>query len=360
MNKKLGNALLIYGGGLCDPANVVMRQIADQLVETCFFERVFVGFNSFEAMLNPLLIKEWGQELCQKAEESLGGFFGTCRDVWLTEAKLREEAIFCMKPMGIKWIFVCGGDGSARNCAEIAEDFEKEGIKIAFLMPCTVDGIEGSRSIGIRPAVRASCKIIEQLASTCLNTRTGFKAPGLVIELQGRNRDDILANVMYKIDKGNIHFDHKYPQIFVVPANYKWNWEMLAHSVNKQENLQTPVLVLVSEGATDKLIKRFNMKTYEFLEKQFDRKTHTFEVAHFTQMNGLTNAEDIQEIESMLKMANTPIKTAIQDGKPFSISYNDTVTIEDIGYYKKLNPSKNQNPTLKKELEETLLKYVPF
>ena len=65
MNSNYGNALLIYGGGLCDSANAVMRKTADQIVQTQLFDKVFVGFNSFEAMLNPLFIKEWGQGICQ-------------------------------------------------------------------------------------------------------------------------------------------------------------------------------------------------------------------------------------------------------------------------------------------------------
>ena len=357
MNSNYGNALLIYGGGLCDSANAVMRKTADQIVQTQLFDKVFVGFNSFEAMLNPLFIKEWGQGICQEAELTHGGFFGTCRDVWLTEAKLRDKAVSIMKCMGIKWIFVCGGDGSARNCAEIAEDFEKDEIKIAFLLPCTVDGIEGSRSIGIRPAVRASIDIIDQLASTCLNTRTKFKAPGLIVELQGRNRDDILANVIVKTEV--CKFDNK-PLIFAIPANYNWNMENLISQVNNQKNDQIPVLVLVSEGANNELISRFNMKTYEFLQKQFIRKTRTFEIGHLTQMNGCTDEDDMAEIQEMLAMAFLPMINAIKIGKPFSIAYNNNmVTIEDINYYRELNPRSGQNPKLPKVLEEHLLRFVP-
>lgn len=358
MDKTYGNALLIYGGGLCDSANAVMRKNADKLVETQLFSRVFIGFNSFEAMLNPSFIKEWGHGLCQQAELAHGGFFGTCRDVWLTDPKLHEEAVSIMKAMGIQWIFVCGGDGSARNCAEISGDFEKEGIKIGFVLPCTVDGIEGSRSIGIRPAVRASIDIIDQLVSTCLNTRTKFTAPGLVVELQGRNRDDILANVIFQIEL--CKFDHK-TLIFAIPANYEWNMEHLVNQVNNPENEQIPVLILVSEGATNKLISRFDMKTFEFIQKQFNRKTRTFEIGHLTQMNGQTDEDDMAEIDQMIAMAFEPMKKAIEKGKSFSVAYTEKgATIEDINYYQVLNPRNGQHPKLPKAvLEEHLLKYIP-
>ena len=357
MNGNFGNALLIYGGGLCDSANTVMRMTADQIVNTRLFDKVFVGFNSFEAMLNPSFIKEWEEGICQKATLSHGGFFGTCRDVWLTEPKLRDEAIFLMKGLGIRWIFVVGGDGSARNCAEIAQDFAKKEIKIAFLMPCTVDGIEGSRSIGIRPAVRASIKIIEQLASTCLNTRTKFTAPGLIVELQGRNRDDILANVILKIEL--CKFDQK-PLIFAIPANYDWNMEKLISQVNKPENEQTPVLVLASEGSTKEIISRCGLKTYEFLQKQFVRKTRTFEIGHLTQMNGCTDEDDMAEIQQMLNMSFTPMLNAIKAEKTFAIAFNnDMARLENIDYYLKLNPRCGQHPRLSDVLEEHLLKFVP-
>lgn len=348
------NCLLIYGGGLCDMANVFMRTFADVLTRTELFGKVFVGFYSFEAMLNEKFIKEWGDELRDEAEKSLAGYFGTCRDIFLDlpkHKKNRDKAISVLKAANIEWVFVGGGDGSSRQCAEIAEDFESEGIHIAFVMPCTIDGIEGSRSIGLKPAVRVSCRIIEQLCATALCTRTGLKAPGLIVELQGRNRDDILANVLQEIREGNCRVSEKeHTAVIAIPANYDWSISRFIEAVNKQTMVQTPILVLYSEGA----------KTSKSTLKDIMlRKVRTYEVGHLSQVNSMTNDSDIEELETMLQRAYGSMVNAIKLGKSFCLAYNHTVTVEDIGYYARLNPREGQNPTLSKSLESTLKDYIP-
>ncbi len=351
MTKKKGNALLIYGGGLMPIANQYIRAQADKLQETGFFEKVFVGFYSFEAMVNPKFIEEWSPKLKEESEAAFGGFFGTCRDVWLTDENLRNKTIKNLRAKNITWIFVGGGDGSARNCAEIAEDYANVGIGIAFLMPCTVDGIEGSLSLGIKPAVRVCCRIIEELASTCLNTRNSFEYPGLIVKFQGRNRDDIMASTLLKIDTGEVNFDRIKPLIIPIPANYSWDIKKIEALVNLQSNSQRPVLILLSEGAS--------IAETELL-KLFNRKMRTFEIGHLTQMNGHVSISDEDEIFQMLEYAYKPMCSAIEDGEPFALSYhaNHSVRIEGINYYLKLNPKEGQKPTMAAKQEAVLKKYL--
>lgn len=331
------NCLLIYGGGLCDPANVFLREYARFLHNTGMFGKVFIGFYSFSAMLNTSWVQEWDDSLKDKADNSHGGFFGTSRGIDLTNSVMQEQAIQNCKALGISWVFVAGGDGSSRQVSEIADAFEKEGIKFAFVMPCTIDGINGGQSIGMRQAVEVSLKVIEQLSATCLQTLEGLEFPVLIVELQGRNRDDILASVLKRMCSQS-RFD--YPlgisvDIFAVPANYEWNREALLDAVNKSHK---PTLILMSEGAS---IKRRDLK------KLIARKCRTFEVAHLSQMNGCTNEDDATFIRSYIVAASVLWKTAVTSNKPFTIVYEKGIPrIEEINYFANLNPRVGQKAKL--------------
>lgn len=352
-NKK--NCLLIYGGGLCDCANVFMREYAEFLHNTDIFKKTFVGFYSFAALLEKdCYVKEWGKELKEEAELGYGGFFGTCRKIELTDPVLQEKAISNCKQLGISWVFVAGGDGSSRQTAEIADAFAAEGIKCAFVMPCTIDGITGGKSIGMRQAVEVSLKVIEQLSATCLQTLEEQEFPVLIVELQGRNRDDILANVVNRV-WGRVSrsclFWFAEPQIFAVPANYDWDLKALTIAVNMSKN---PTLILLSEGAT---IKRSELKN------RIARKCRTFEVAHLSQMNGLTNVYDKELIRSYIDRAAELWEEAIVNGKPFTIVYDEKTAkprVEAIDYFAKLNPRDEQKTMLSPELEAVIKEYIAW
>lgn len=361
-----GACLLIYGGGLCDCANEFMRRFMQRIKFTKLFKEYYVGLFSFESLVDSQFIREWNAELQEHAENSFGGFFGTNRDVNLVDPELRKKAIQNLKERDIKWVFVAGGDGSARQTAEIADDFHKEGINFCFVMPCTLDGIEGGRSIGLNQAVKVSLKAIKCLASTCLMTREKYKYPILVVELQGRNRDDVMANVLKKLDEiitnpswveGDLGF--AVPKIYVIPANYSWTRKALSECVNATSE---PTLVLISEGATyiDENGKKVKQKRSE-LEKLFDRKTRNFKVGHLSQVNDCTDDADRDEIIKMVNSAVSIISEKIQkDDEPFSLVYTFAgfTMVEPIDYYAKLNPRENQHPTLDSSLEELIQTYI--
>lgn len=348
------NCLLIYGGGLCDCANLFMQEYARFLTDTGVFEKTFVGFYSFAALLNAgCYVKEWHAVLMEEATSAYGGFFGTCRKIDLTDPVLQERAITNCQELGIEWLFVAGGDGSSRQAAEIADAFAKKGIKVAFVMPCTIDGINGGQSIGMRQAVEVSLKVIEQLSATCLQTLEGLDYPVLIVELQGRNRDDILANVLKRV-RGRVSnsclFRFAVLQIFAVPANYEWNRDALANAVNMSN---APTLILLSEGAN---IKRSELKNL------IARKCRTFEVAHLSQMNGCTNEEDQMLIRSYIASTAELWKIAIHDGNPFSIVYDEKTAkprVEDVDYFANLNPRETQKAMLSPELEAVIKYFIP-
>ena len=361
-----GACLLIYGGGLCDCANEFMRRFMQRIKFTGLFKESYVGLFSFESLVDTQFIRKWDAEIQEHAENSFGGFFGTNRDVNLVDPKLRKKAIQNLKERDIKWVFVAGGDGSARQTAEIADAFHKEGINFCFVMPCTLDGIEGGKSIGLNQAVKVSLKAIKCLASTCLMTREKYKYPILVVELQGRNRDDVLANVLKKLDKiitnpdwveGDLGFT--VPKIYVVPANYSWTREALSQCVNSTSE---PTLVLISEGASyiDEDGKKKKQKRSD-LGELFDRKTRNFKVGHLSQVNDCTDEADRNDISKMVNSAVRLIREKIQtDDEPFSLVYDfdGNTIVESIDYYAKLNPRENQHPTLDSSLELLIQNYI--
>lgn len=361
-----GACLLIYGGGLCDCANEFMRRFMQRIQFTELFKEYYVGLFSFESLVDSQFIRRWDSEIQEHAENSLGGFFGTNRDVNLVDSELRNKAIQNLKERDIKWVFVAGGDGSARQTAEIAEAFHKEGINFSFVMPCTLDGIEGGKSIGLNQAVKVSLNAIKCLASTCLMTREKYKYPILVVELQGRNRDDVMANVLKKLDEiitnpcwveGDLGFT--VPKVYVIPANYSWSREDLKECVNATAE---PTLVLISEGASyiDENGKKVKQKRGD-LEKLFDRKTRNFKVGHLSQINDCTDEDDKEEILRMVNSAVSLISEYIpKEDTPFSLVYSKdgNVMVKSIDYYAQLNPRENQHPTLDSSLERLIQTYI--
>lgn len=343
------NCLLIYGGGLCDSANFMMRTWAEALATTGKFDKVYIGFNSFAATQNPALIEEWTPEIRAGAEANYGGFFGTSRNVMMTDPIVRDRAINTLHDKGISFVGCIGGDGSSRCLAAIADAFLAEGILWAFLMPATIDGIEGGKSFGLKAAVRTSCYIIEQLVSTCLNTLNVTEAPVLVVELQGRNRDDIIANVLQKIDQKTLNFGRTPLKVGAITANYPVNFKSLMELRERKE----PLLILLSEGA---LFSKSEIKTLFH-----GKKVRTFEVAHLSQMNGATSDEDRAEIKRAVEIATRVLPNLIDIGMPFAFVFDadvEEVCVETIDYYANKNPSENQHPTLGNELEDIVRSYI--
>lgn len=343
-----GNCLLFHGGGLCPVSNQYLSALAEELEKEEIFERIFMGFFSFECLLNPEeLIKPWTSSLKAKAEKSPGGFYGTSRNIDLTVPELQSQAIATCKDLSITWIGVAGGDGSCRQVAEISEAFEAEGIHLFIPMPLTIDGIEGGYSLGLQSAVMKSLDVLDDLAATNLQTRDNREFSALFLELQGRNRDDILANLLHYIVRvgdfacGGI--PHNDIDLFVVPANYYWNLDKLITAVN---NSKKRTLVIYSEGANVPI---------DYIMEKVKRKIRVSKVGYLSQMNKVKMHNIGQYVPASI------IKSAISDGRSFSLKFNEfsSATIEPIDYWAKLNPREEQKPTLNPDLEKLLKEYTP-
>lgn len=366
MNHQYGNTLVFYGGGLCDCAAFYISQFAQRLSDRRLFNKTYVGFYSFRCLTEKGLIKEWNQQLCEKTINAYGGYFGTARKTDLASDKiLLEKAIACCKSMDIRWIFLAGGDGSSRQMAEICESFELEGIKFVFTMPMTIDGIEGGKAFGINSAVKASLNQIETISSTTLRTLDGNKYPGIVFELQGRNRDDILANVIFELYNKNkvADFRNEEIQIIGIPANMSWSEEKLRARLHIEDNpyqgdiLGKPTIILLSEGAS---IKK---KQIVEIAKEEGMKLRTFSVGHFSQVNGFTDEEEKRRIIDTVKKSISTIEKEVGGGvdESFTLVFHDYEPLEvcDANYFAELNPREGQVATLEPKLQHILEMYLP-
>ena len=368
------SALVIYGGGLCDNAAQFITDTAELLRKKGIFQKVFVGRYSFRCLTeDESLIREWFESSSKAYSDVLGGFFGTCRETDLaSDEQARNRAIARCKSLNIKYIFLGGGDGSARQMAEIADMFQKEGIYFIFTMPLTIDGIEGGTSIGIDSAVKASLARINEVSSTGLRTLDGNKFPALAVKLMGRNRDNILAEVLEIINtKGLKDFGRDEIDIFAIPANYEWSEENLTKAMTVEDNpnagklIGKPALILYSEGAKLNGVQ-LEKNDLKQIAKKAGKKLRFYSIGHNSQINNATTTEDKLGIHVVLKTAvDVAVKHIVtqydmNDEKPFSLVWNvKDIKVESYDYFAKKNPRVGQKPKLKKKLETTLKKYIP-
>lgn len=338
------NCIIIHGGGLVDPSKEVIMRLAS-LVKP-FYSSVKIGLFSFESLYNSEFIMDY-EEALELAQGKRGTFFGTCRSIDLSSYEMTDKVLKNLIPKRIRTIIVAGGDGSSRQVAEIEDVLNKHGINIIFAVPLTIDGINGGRSIGIDQAVRESVRQIENIVSTSLMTRDNEKFGVVAVELQGRNRDDIIASVLRHFWRQGRVADCKLDEVdlWVVPANYPTDKLSLQYRINSSDKR---TLILVSEGAEIKISD---------IKNATKRKVRSLVVGHPSQSNGLTTEEDMKRYAEWLKDISILIQETPKDS--FCI-VNDGVSCyrENIDYYATLNPRETQIPNLSKGLVDLMKAYM--
>lgn len=341
------SAIIIHGGGLVDPSKVVLMRLANNLQQKQVYDKIFMGRYSFEALVTPDLLLEYNWRLVENLKDKRGAYFGTNRDVNLIVPKLAKKAVSCLGERNVKTVIVAGGDGSSRQVAEISDTFKKEGINFIFAIPLTIDGINGGDSIGLTQAVRESVRQIENVTSTSLETRDDNGFGVVVVEVQGRNRDDIIANVLQTFVKKKSVADCDLHDLLlrVVPTNIETVPDILVNDIN-QSSKRT--LILISEGAA---IKKAN------LIKDINRKVRTLTVGYSSQSNGMTTKADEHEYGLWIDQITSIIEKSPDEC--FSVVRNgDSYKKESIDYYAKLNPRKGQVADLDDNLSKLLRSYM--
>ena len=337
-----GNVVIIHGGGLVDPSKLVLMRIAKNLCNV--YEKVFIGKYSFEALINPEFLEEYDENLVQLVQGKRGTFFGTSRGIDLTDPIFSNIAVSCLKERNIRTVIIAGGDGSSRQAAEISNTFFENDINIIFAIPLTIDGINGGLSIGINEAANESIRQIENITSTALQTRSDRTFGVVMVELQGRNRDDILANVLrfFCMEEKIADFNLSDILLRVVPANFETDEEKLVNEINCSSKR---TLILVSEGAKIKI---------EELTKKINRKVRSLVVGYPSQSNNMTTKQGISTYNIWIDRVCSIIKNNPYES--YSIVNRDgRIFLEKpIEYYARLNPRESQ----KAELPDDLKKYI--
>lgn len=346
MSKK-GNAIIIHGGGLVDPSKFILMRLAYNLKQNQIYEKIYLGKYSFESLYTPEFLLEYNSELVEALKTKRGCYFGTCRGIDLTDPTLSQKTIECLKAKNVSTVIVAGGDGSSRQVAEIKDTFMKEGINFIFAIPLTVDGINGGDSVGLKQAVRESVRQIENIVSTSLETRDKGIFGVVAVELQGRNRDDIMANVLHAFVKSESIADCHLIDILlrVVPANIETNKDKLMEEIN-QTSKRT--LILISEGA--------DIKIKDLIDES-NRKVRSLTVGHSSQSNEMTTAEDEHEYGKWIDRVTSII--AKNPYECFSVVKHGRYYRKDsIDYYAKLNPRKAQVAEIDESLNKLLKIYM--
>lgn len=355
------NLIIIHGGGLVEPSKAVLMRIASELQFYRVYNEIFIGKHSFEALYTPNFGLKHDKKLIQNAKQKRGTFFGTSRGIDLTDPELSEKAISCLADRNVKTVIVAGGDGSSRQVAEISDTFMKNGINIIFPVPLTIDGINGGLSIGMNEAVAESIRQTENIVSTAFETRDYGNYGVVMVELQGRNRDNILANVLKRFCETHKVADYDLSEILlkVIPANYKTNENKLVDEINKSS---ARTLLLVSEGA--------KIKIPELTEK-LDRKVRSLIVGYPSQSNNMMSSGDNELYNKWIHYAceiivSDPygsycIANFAEDLEDFSsmdcLRYK-SIEKKPIDYYAKLNPREGQKAELSGELENLIFQYM--
>lgn len=342
----MGNAIIIHGGGLVDPSKVVLMRIANNLDYLKVYDKVFIGKYSFESLYKPELWEEYNWRMVERLKNKRGTYFGTSRGIDLTDPILFIKAVSCLKEKNVATVIVAGGDGSSRQVAEISDAFNANGINIIFAVPLTMDGINGGVSIGLRQAVRESIRQIENIVSTSLETRDNEKFGVVTVELQGRNRDDVIANVLKIFYNKRSVADCLFEDLLlrVIPANIETNMEKLIDEIN---NSSIRTLVLISEGANINLTE---------LKGKINRKVRSLVVGHTSQSNNMTTKEDEHEYGLWIDQITDII--AQHKNETFCIVKNGVFYKSPIDYYAKLNPREGQKAELPKELTDLMKQYM--
>lgn len=331
----LHNALITHGGGLVDPSKHVLMRLGENLSKTKLFDKIYIGQYSFESFYTPKFMREYNCLLQEEVKDKRGTIFGTCRGVNLSEPVLLSIAIKCLKENNIKTIIIAGGDGSSRQVAEISDALKLNGINIIFAIPLTIDGINGGESIGITQAVRESIRQIENIVSTSLETRDNGKFGVVTAELQGRNRDDIMAQVLLSFIKNKKVGDIPLSDLLlrVLPANIEFDKQKLIDEVNAT---QSKTLILLSEGA--------NIDYSEFTSK-INRKVRSLIVGHPSQSNNMTTESDVIEYNVWIDKVSDHIASNINNSYCL-VKYHDEIWEAPIDYYAINNPKEAQTPEI--------------
>lgn len=240
---------LFYGGGQIPSANYVLGKTSEELLKRGL--EVYGIHQSFMGLADPNCYEEFTLLKARDIQEQIGTYLSTCRNVNPADDKWFDYIIFTLQDRDIRTLIIAGGDGSSKAGSKLAERAKKEGYEIQIVfIPCTIDGINGSDTIGIDSAIAESVKqSILIIANAFATWNPNFLGPRIaIIETNGRNLNHLGAGTVKKIiDIGTIgSYNVQDIDLMFIPAGYDWSYnELMEHIVSSRKE----TAIIISEGA---------------------------------------------------------------------------------------------------------------
>lgn len=248
------NVGVMYGGGQIPEANQLMGKLIEKFLQINPFDSVYGIHRSYEGLADSDCYELMTEKKAEKIQTQIGTYFETCRNFDPSSEENFPAILEQLKAHQISVLVVCGGDGSARAAADLEKKLKEVNYFLnIFWVPCTIDGINGTESIGFKTAVQQSFERAIYVAANAWSTFDhGMNGPRVaVIEVMGRNRDDILIGVMqYLKDVGEIgKYDLSEFLAIAIPSAHEWS---ISELVTKVNNSERPTVIIASEGAKPK------------------------------------------------------------------------------------------------------------
>ena len=352
------NIAFLYGGGQIPSGNVVLGKLAEKLLKRGDLT-VYGVHKSFMGLADPSCYEEFTMQKAKEIQLQIGTYLSTCRKVNPSEDQWFEKIMTNLKDRNIKTLVIPGGDGSSRAGNALQKRAKKEGydLQIVFI-PCTIDGINGSDTIGIDSAVAESerhATLMMVNAFATLNPK--FLGPRVaIIEMQGRNRNDIAVNVMRKIIARRKVGSYYIPDInlIFIPSGYEWSYYDLLNNVNSTEK---ETAIIVSEGA--KPIQTYWEEALEgnsvgdkiknLIKNGKIREANLDVVGYLSQSNAQISEEEIKKIQDWVSFA---IKAMYKTNESIAIIKKDDFEIMLLEEFANKTDSEKAIPLSEDELIE--------
>lgn len=355
---------VIYGGGQIPSANYLTGEVIKRLLIA--EHSVFAIKKSFMGLADDTCYEQIDFKKARKISKIPGTYLGMCRNVDPSTDMWFSKIIENLIKFEITTLVVLGGDGSSRGCFDFLKRCQKEKyqIKVIFI-PCTIDGMNGTFTFGALDAIYETAHHIEMAAVNAWATFDYGKISSRIsiVEVQGRNRNDIAVGALKKIITAGKIANYKLNEIEIIflASGYTWSAERWLMHWTKTKR---PVLIIVSEGAKpiEQWWNLFEGSVGEKLEKFINTsgvvKSNLEKVGYLSQTNCAHKERAlIKKVVSSLdfcKIEETEESFAVffdQEGECY---------FDELGKIVKLNPNSSEPVKLDEVTEKLLKPYMNF
>lgn len=349
---------VLYGGGQIPSANIVLGKLMEKLLKRGDLT-VYGVHKSFMGLADSSCYEEFTLQKAREIQLQIGTYLSTCRKVNPSEDQWFEKIITNLKKRNIRTLMIPGGDGSSRAGNALRKRAKEEGydLQIVFI-PCTIDGIHGSDTIGIDSAVDESerhATLIMANAFATLNPK--FLGPRVaIIEMQGRNRNDIAVNVMRKIIAKRKVGSYYIPDInlIFIPTGYEWSYYDLLNNVNSTGK---ETAIIVSEGAKpiqnywDEALEGNSVgdKIRNLIKNGKIREANLDVVGYLSQSNDQISEEEMKKIQDWVSFA---VKTMYKTDESIAVIKKNDFETMSLRDFAKETESEKPIPLSEDELVE--------